>query len=148
MIHKTGDMFTTDASAIGHGVNCAGIMGAGIAKAMREKFPHNYENYRAACKAGQLKPGGVQVNQENGLYIVNMASQNKPGRDARYDWLFSSALAAAEGAVRNGIDRVAIPEVGCGIGGLKWNNVAHILGTIEWIVMENGNFDWEVWHYV
>lgn len=145
MIDQTGDMFTSTARAYGHGVNCAGVMGAGVAKTFREKFPHNYENYRAACLRKQLKPGTVHVNYENGIYILNMASQRTPGRDASYEWLFSSALAAAKGAVNVGIDRIAIPEIGSHIGGLEWEKSAVVLRTVETIVDEK--VQWEVWHY-
>jgi O-acetyl-ADP-ribose deacetylase (regulator of RNase III) len=150
MIHLTGDMFTSDAPALGHGVNCAGVMGAGVAKTFRELYPHNYENYRAACQRKQLKPGMVHVNQENGKYLLNMASQNMPGADASYEWLFAAALAAARGAVKVGVDRVAIPEIGSHIGGLTWVNVEAVLETVEFIVNPKNDslvFEWEVWHY-
>lgn len=149
MIELSGNLFDSTAPALGQGVNCAGLMGAGIAKTFRELYPHNYENYRAACLAGQLKPGGVHVNYEKGVYLVNMASQNTPGRDASYPWLFESALRAAEGAVKNGLASIAIPEIGCGIGGLQWKYASLLLESIEEIV--NGDdapvFNWEVWHY-
>lgn len=150
MIEKTGDMFTSDAPALGHGVNCAGVMGAGVAKTFREKYPHNYENYRAACLRKQLKPGQVHVNFENGVYILNMATQNMPGADATYPRIFEAALKAAEGAVAKGITRVAIPEIGSHIGGLEWEAVKRVLKDVEFIVNFNNNgpaFDWEVWHY-
>lgn len=151
MIEKTGNLFDSTAPALGQGVNCAGLMGAGIAKTFRELYPHNYENYRAACLAGQLLPGSLIVNREHGKYIVNMASQNKPGRDARYHWLFESTLTAAQQAVDNGIRSIAIPEIGCGIGGLEWEHVKKILELTEDIVHGPGTtaeiFYWEVWHY-
>lgn len=145
MIEKHGDLFTSDSQAIGHGVNCAGVMGAGIAKTFKVKYPNNFENYRSACNVGSLRPGGVMVNIENGKHIFNIASQNMPGQDASYPWLFESALKAATGAVSRGLDRIAIPEIGCGIGGLKWNYVEKILWTTEDIA--GNDFKWEVWHY-
>lgn len=143
MIIRRGNMFDTELEAIGHGVNCAGVMGAGVAKKIRELYPHNYENYRAACQRKQLKPGGVHVNREYDTYIVNMASQNMPGADASYPWLFESALNGANGAVKRGLDSIAIPMIGCGIGGLEWFKAAAVLEAVEAIV-EN-DFEWEVW---
>ena len=49
----------------------------------------------------------------------------------------------ADDAVRRGFDRVAIPLIGCGIGGLVWSAVEPVLTA-----MENPNridFQWEVW---
>jgi O-acetyl-ADP-ribose deacetylase (regulator of RNase III) len=149
MIEKTGDMFTSDAPALGHGVNCAGVMGAGVAKTFRERYPHNYVNYRAACQSGALRPGMVHVNREKSVYIINMATQDMPGADATYPRVFEAALNAAQGAVTKGVNRVAIPEIGCGIGGLDWVAVKAVLKDVEFIVnYENdSDFQWEVWHY-
>lgn len=147
MIYKSGSLFLTDASAIGHGVNCAGVMSSGIAKQFKLSYPKNFENYAAACNNGLLKPGDYQASFENGKYIVNMASQELPGVSAKYEWLFSSTLRTAEWAVDMGLDRVAIPHVGCGIGGLNWFRAVELLKSVEHIVRETRkqDFDWEVW---
>jgi len=140
---KRGDLFTTELRAIGHGVNCSGVMGAGIAKPIKEKYPNNFSNYEAACRGGFLAPGETMVVVEDGMSIFNIASQSRPGRFARYDWLFSAALDAAEQAVGMGIDSIAIPMIGCGIGGLEWPKVSHCLETVEAII--DNDFEWEVW---
>lgn len=154
MKERHGDLFTTKARLIGHGVNCKGVMGAGIAKAFREKYPENYTEYREAVMCGKLIPGGyffypyVSPN----LGILNLASQNKPGADARYHWLFSSLFRAAEDVAISG-DKfkddfgtlIAIPEIGCGIGGLQWKKVAPLIENIESLVDHQVEF--EVWHY-
>lgn len=149
MIKRKGSLFDTETKTIGHGVNCAGVMGAGIAKPIKEMFPNNYANYKAACQGGFLVPGDTLVVVENDTTIFNMASQRRPGRDARYDWLFGAALDAAEKAVDMGLDTIAIPMIGCGIGGLKWVHVETILLTVETIVNDSDyrtdKFEWEVW---
>lgn len=149
MIERNGDIFTTDATYIGHGVNCMGLMGAGIAKTVREKFPKTYAEYNQLCKDGHLKPGGYFAYPENDKVIVNLASQNKPGADASYGWLFSSLYGFAglasqsERLERNG-NLIALPEIGCGIGGLEWDTVVKVLEAIEAIYPE---IEFEVWHY-
>lgn len=154
MIFKRGDLFTTELKAIGHGVNCSGVMGAGIAKPIKDKWPNNFKNYEAACRGGFLAPGYTMVVVEDGMSIFNMATQSRPGRFARYDWVFGAALDAAEQAVEMGLDSIAIPMIGCGIGGLKWENVKALLQTVEFIVNDgnvpqdggrNRGFNWEVW---
>jgi O-acetyl-ADP-ribose deacetylase (regulator of RNase III) len=155
MIEKTGDLFESDAVYLGHGVNVCGVMGAGIAKTFREKYPHNYTNYKAACEAGRLLPGGFMVVPErsvdrDGLVLItNLASQEKPGADASYNWLFGSLYSwASQAAEPNRLrlygGRIAIPEIGCGIGGLEWDKVKHIIETVEILYPE---ITFEVWHY-
>src|SRR6478735_7767242 len=127
MIERNGSIWETDAKIIGHGVNTQGLMGAGIAVQFKDKFPDNYHFYRDQCTAGHLKPGDFAGYLENEKIIMNFASQRNPGKDARYDWLFNSLFAGAAMWSNASEDLkgkygtvIAIPEIGCGIGGLKW----------------------------
>lgn len=145
MKFKTGDVFTTTQDYIGHGVNTQGAMGAGVAKAVRDKYPHAYDVYRSACFNGKLKPGGALGVFDGGKVIVNLASQEKTGADARYEWVFSSCLDAARILTHDGKKRVmAVPQIGAGIGGLEWPKVQRVLETVEFIYP---NLEFEVWEY-
>jgi O-acetyl-ADP-ribose deacetylase (regulator of RNase III) len=157
VIEKQGDVFTTDATYIGHGVNCVGVMGAGIAKTIRDRYPLVYREYKAVCDRGTFRPGDILVlpSRPNNLVkqttpdkmIVNLATQDKPGPDATYDSVFDSlfkfSVVAAQKINKYG-KIIAIPEIGCGIGGLEWDKVAKIVETVEYIVPE---IEYEVWHY-
>lgn len=148
MIEKHGDVFDTDAFWIGHGVNCRGVMGSGIAKTVRERFPLTYEAYKKVCMAENLRPGEVYGIYEHQKVILNIASQNEPGPDARYDWAFDGLLAAAKRVQTskwtNKPKKIAIPEIGCGIGGLQWPEMADLIRAVE--VLAPG-VEFEVWHY-
>lgn len=155
MMEQNGDLFTTDARYIAHGVNTMGFMGAGIAKAFRDKFPKNYERYRQNCSSEWLRPGGFMVTPEqmNGegrtFLVTNLASQHLPGANATYGLLAKSLLDFAGSASQTEKLRlyggiVAIPEIGCGIGGLEWRNVKKILKMVEGIYPD---IEFEVWHY-
>lgn len=144
MIKRRGDVFTTDAKAVGHGVNTVGVMGAGIAKTVRERFPDNYAKYRAACGFNALELGSCLMVKEHGTIIVNMATQGNPGPNATYDAVSKASIFAAERLMSRGIDTLAIPMIGCGIGGLEWPPVESILKTVEHFVP---GFQFEVWRY-
>lgn len=153
MIHKTGNLFDTDATYIGHGVNCQGDMSGGIAKVFRERYPYNYMRYKAVCKDGTLLPGSflpvIDGQGKDARVVVNLASQNQPGADATYSWLIASLYSVATYA--SDPDRmtdfgnvIAIPEIGCGIGGLEWDKVEFAIETVE---MLRPSVEFEVWHY-
>lgn len=133
MLLVTGDIFALESEALGHGVNCKGVMGAGVARGFRERFPAMHEAYRALCKGGELQPGGVFPWREeaSGLWVYNMASQNLPGPVARLSWLRGAAEATLEHASAQGVELVTIPLIGCGIGGLEWEDVAEVLEEVE-----------------
>jgi O-acetyl-ADP-ribose deacetylase (regulator of RNase III) len=63
IVYKTGDIFTSNAEILVNPVNCKGVMGAGLAKQFRERFPENYLEYKNYCKNGddegnRAVPGG------------------------------------------------------------------------------------------
>lgn len=142
MIIKHGDMFTTDAEAIGHGVNTQGLMGAGVAVLVRDKFPRTYLSYAEACQWSNLSPGGVHLTRENGIFVFNMATQQRPGAYAQLYLVEMASRIAVDRAFELDIDRIAIPQIGCGIGGLMWNQVELVLKASE-----RPGFEWEVWIY-
>jgi O-acetyl-ADP-ribose deacetylase (regulator of RNase III) len=152
MIHRNGSLFESDAGYLAHGVNCEGVMGAGIATLFRARFPYMYAQYKADCEAGIVKPGNYDVVRAdfNGreVMVVNLATQDKPGANASYEWLaeaivpFANRAMAPENVARHG-KVVAIPEIGCGIGGLEWPVVEEILIATEMLT----GIEFEVWHY-
>lgn len=154
MIERRGNIFTTDAGYIGHGVNCRGVMGAGIARQFRATFGEDYYNkYFLDCQMGVLEPGKVTTYETKlnhlDVTVFNLASQKVPGANAKYPWLFSSLYRAAVFAdtpnrIKTYAWTIAIPEIGCGIGGLEWRKVKRVINTVEYLVP---NIEFEVWHY-
>lgn len=150
---RTGDMFTSKAQVLVQGVNTKGVMGAGIAKQFREKFPDMYESYRIFCEKGWLNPGDVHTspNIEELPYfqrgkpefiIANIASQDLPGPNARLSWL-SIGLNSLFFNLSGWNYLVAIPQIGCGIGGLNWADVKPM-------IIDYANYydiDVELWTY-
>lgn len=146
MITKYGDIFTSDAKAIGHGVNCKGKMGAGIAKQFRSKFPKEYfEEYERVCLSGDLTPGKIHMWDSGTQMIYNIASQNELGRDAREAWLTSGLMEVAMETDSVGNNRVAIPAIGCGIGGLHLDALYRAINMAEQFVF--GRVQFELWLY-
>lgn len=135
LIEKTGDLFTASTAAIGHGVNCRGLMGAGIAKEFRRRWPDMYSEYRKLCEERLLKPGQIYpyrfaidpTEVPAPWFVINIASQEYPGPDASYEWLDSGICNALAYCRERGIVSLAIPRIGCGIGGLTWELVRDLL---------------------
>ena len=120
-----GDLFKSSAPAIGHGVNVDSLFGPGVAALVRSKFPEVYEEYGEAIRESDLKPGQVQAVlafREDGrpVYVLNMATQDRPGPYARVEWIESATRDAMQFCYESGYSRLAIPRLGCGIGGLSY----------------------------
>lgn len=133
--HRTGDLFTTTAPAIAHGVNTAGVMGAGIAVQFARRHPAIKDAYALACQNDALNPGDVfawKVAGANSKHdvIYNLASQDIPGPHARRDWLEASLDHAVSHAETAGIDRIALPRSGRGIGGLDQDEAEPVMARV------------------
>lgn len=140
--YVTGDLFAARkfVDAIAHGVNCRGVMGKGIAPLFKQRYPQMYDVYRQAClaEAGDGTPslsvGGFLPWQaepvtpgKDGLWIYNLATQDRPGRDARLDAIASSLTLALDHAAAHGVTSIAMPRLGAGIGGLGWTQVRQVI---------------------
>ncbi len=125
--YKSGDLLKEEADAIVNTVNCVGVMGRGIALQFKNAFPANYKAYEAACKKKAVVPGSMFVYYTGTLtpprFIINFPTKRH--------WRGKSSLKDIE----NGLDdlarvirereitSIAIPPLGCGLGGLDWPNV-------------------------
>lgn len=124
---KTGDILKEQAEALVNTVNCVGIMGRGIALQFKKAYPQNYKAYAAACKQHKVQPGEmfiVEISQlTNPKYIINFPTKRHWRGKSRIEDI-DAGLKALVSDVRNlGIQSIAIPPLGCGLGGLNWNTV-------------------------
>lgn len=138
-----GDMFAAEGvRAWAHGCNCAGAMGAGIAVEFKRRFPRMFDEYRQRCADGRFGLGDVFVWSEGDLTVYNLGTQEHWRKKAQL-----AALAKAVGrmvtlAEKGGIDRVALPQIGAGLGGLDWPRVRAVLkdagdaSRVELVVFE------------
>lgn len=82
-----GDLFTTSAEIICHGVNCQGSFGSGVAGQIAKHFPRVREAYLQKHNKSGWKLGDIQlVFSTDDLelpIIANIATQEKFGYDGQ-----------------------------------------------------------------
>jgi O-acetyl-ADP-ribose deacetylase (regulator of RNase III) len=127
---RHGDMLQLKRGILVHGCNARGAMGAGIAAAIKKRFPAAYKVYRSEYERVGLTLGTITFAEvEPELVIVNAVTQDDWRRPdpttilADYD-----AIEAAFIQVRTlAEDRrlsVHFPLIGCGLAGGKWEDVS------------------------
>ena len=132
MIELTqGDILAAPAEALVNTVNCVGVMGRGIALQFRKAFPENFQAYRTACERGEVRPGEMFVF-ETGLvtgprYIINFPTKRHWKGKSRLEDIEAGLPALVDEIRRRGIRAVAIPPLGCGLGGLDWRQVRPLI---------------------
>ena len=136
-----GDLFKAGLPALACGCNCSGSMRAGIAKEFRRRWPAMYSQYRARCRVGAFLPGDVLVWPGTPV-IYNLAVQLRPGPTASLGAIEISVARMLELAEADGLPAVGMPRIGCGRGGLRWDDVGPILdelaatSTVDLVVVE------------
>lgn len=134
-----GDILKADAEALVNTVNCVGISGRGIAAQFKKAFPENFRLYESAAKRGEVEPGRMFVvdigNLTNPRYIVNFPTKRHWRGNSRLEDIRSGLDALATEIRARGIRSIAVPPLGCGLGGLDWNDVrpmiAEALGNLS-----------------
>jgi len=123
----SGDILKQDAEAIINTVNCVGVMGRGIALQFKKEFSDNFAAYVAACKNGEVQPGRMFVFATGLLthprFIINFPTKRHWRGKSRMEDIESGLQALVEVIHQYNIRSVAIPPLGCGLGGLDWNAV-------------------------
>lgn len=130
-----GNLFANEfgAEALGHGCNCKGVMGAGIAVGFKERYPEMYEEYRRRCLASpsEFELGSVFFwRSESQPGVFNLATQLKPGKHAELHAVEQSLCQMGIMAEQLGIRSIAIPKIGCNLGGLQWEIVREIVTRV------------------
>lgn len=133
MIRYTqGNLLETDAEALVNTVNEVGVMGKGIALQVAETFPENAEEYRAAAKRGEVRVGHVLVTERDSFvgprWILHFPTKKHWRNRSRLEWIREGLTDLIRVLQEKGIRSVALPPLGCGAGGLRWEDVR---GEIE-----------------
>lgn len=132
MIHfTTGNIFNNDAEAIVNTVNCVGVMGKGLALQFKNMYPDNFKAYVAACHAGDVQPGHMFVHEKRQAtlprFIINFPTKRHWRDDSRINDIDAGLVDLVNVIRDRNIRSVAIPPLGCGLGGLDWNVVRHCI---------------------
>ncbi len=128
MIRYTqGNLLEAETEAQVNTVNTVGVMGKGIALMFKEAFPENFKHYAAACKAGEVEVGHVFVTERQELlgpkWVINFPTKRHWRHPSKMDWIVEGLKDLHKFITEKKIKSIAIPPLGSGHGGLKWEMV-------------------------
>ncbi len=122
-----GNLLKADVEALVNTVNCVGYMGKGIALQFKKAFPDNFKLYERACKAHDVYPGKMFIydtgNIWNPRYIINFPTKRHWRGKSKIEDIEKGLKALIQDVRRLNITSVAVPPLGCGLGGLEWDTV-------------------------
>lgn len=135
-----GNILDTHCKLIAHGVNCQGVMGSGVAKALYEKWPEVKEDYLAYVNnykttADALLGRVVPIKTTDNKIVYNCFTQQNYGYDGKQVYLSYEALHEVLLTLLICIENrneteIAIPKIGCGLAGGNWEKVKELIETV------------------
>lgn len=128
---ENGNLLAADVEALVNTVNCKGIMGKGVALQFKEAYPKYYEKYRVECETGKFQPGMVWPYETQQLlnprYIINFATKGHWKGNSKLEYIYRGLPTLVDLVKQKQIKSIAIPALGCGYGGLNWNEVRPLI---------------------
>ncbi len=120
-----GNLLEAKVDALVNTVNTVGVMGKGVALMFKEAFPGNFKDYEAACKKKAVKVGKMFVTKRliSPRWIINFPTKEHWRGDSKLEWIESGLEDLKRVITENGIKSIAIPPLGSGNGGLRWEDV-------------------------
>jgi O-acetyl-ADP-ribose deacetylase (regulator of RNase III) len=123
----SGDLFASKAQTLVNTVNCAGVMGKGVALAFKKRYPNMYEEYRRQCEQGEIRPGVLKLFKDTHPWVLNFPTKRHWRARSRLDDIEAGLKVLRENYKDWGVTSLAMPALGCGHGGLDWSDVRPLI---------------------
>lgn len=128
MVVKIGNLFDSNAKTLVNTVNCVGVMGKGIAKEFKTKYPPMYDDYEQRCKNKKVEPGKPYLyTDQAGTSILNFPTKDHWRSPSKLSYIISGLDWFVNNYHELGVTSIAFPPLGCGNGGLKWEVVGPLM---------------------
>ena len=126
--YTTVDLFASAAQTLVVPVNTEGVMGAGVALEFRRRYPEMFRRYAEHCKAGRLTVGSLYLwrgsdRRGSNRWVLCLPTKQEWRNPSRLEWVECGLRKLADSYAARGITSVALPQLGCGRGGLAWDDV-------------------------
>lgn len=132
--YAKGNLLDAESGVILHGCNAQGVMGSGVARYVREKYPEAYAKYNKYCKQNAYSKTLVGSTimykvPDKELWVANAITQFAFGADGtRY--VSYSAIEDVFRFVDNNFgsyQTLHIPKIGAGLGGGDWDTISSLI---------------------
>lgn len=139
-------MFFSQMHTLTISVNTVGVMGKGLASRAKYQFPDVYVYYQDLCRQKTLQMGRPYLYKREGYLDNELADEPNSLLNANSNkwfllfptknhWKQGSDIKGIEQGLewlqnnyqRHGVRSLAVPALGCGLGGLKWEDVGPLM---------------------
>lgn len=124
-----GDLLSADVDALVNPVNTRGVMGKGLALQFKRAFPEAFRAYAQACRRGEVVVGRVHVVAREGAprYLIHFPTKVHWRQPSLLSYVREGLVDLVTQVRTRAIGSIAIPPLGCGLGGLDWREVRPLI---------------------
>lgn len=108
-------------------VNTVGVMGKGLAHAFRERHPKMFRSYKDICDRGLLDIGKLWLWRGDVQWVLNFPTKKHWKYPSKIEYIEAGLNKFVAQYESQGIREISFPRLGCGNGGLEWNEVRPVM---------------------
>jgi O-acetyl-ADP-ribose deacetylase (regulator of RNase III) len=127
LIYRRTSLLESSAQTLVNTVNCVGVMGKGLAQAFKDREPDMFSAYKKVCEQGLLEPGKLWLWRGADSWTLNFPTKKHWRNPSKLDWVESGLKKFAAAYEAQGIKEISFPRLGCGNGGLDWEDVRPLM---------------------
>ncbi|WP_297112821.1 macro domain-containing protein [uncultured Devosia sp.] len=120
-------VFDSPAQTLVNTVNTVGVMGKGIAKEFKERYPTMFREYKKLCDENQLRVGNLHLWRTDNRWVLNFPTKTTWRQPSRLEYITSGLEKFVASYARLGITSISFPPLGCGNGNLNWADVRPVM---------------------
>lgn len=127
IIYVRTNLFESNAQVLVNTVNTVGVMGKGLAKEFKRLYPDMFERYQRSCEEGKLDIGNLHFYKTPNKWVMNFPTKKSWRSASRLDYIEAGLKKFVAEYENLGITSIAFPLLGCGNGGLEWEEVKPLM---------------------
>ncbi|WP_081008648.1 macro domain-containing protein [Xanthomonas arboricola] len=113
----------SDAQTVVNTVNTVGVMGKGLAAEYRRLYPEMFERYREICSNQLLEIGKLWLWKGPTQWVLNFPTKTHWRQPSKIAYVEAGLKKFSQTFEERGVTEVAFPRLGCGNGGLDWDEI-------------------------
>ena len=126
--YTKGNILNSKAQTLTCTVNCVGVMGKGLALEFKKWFPGLDKAYKTACETKDLRIGRPWVFKvTEAKQVLCFPTKDHWRNPSTYEYVTKGLGALREYHAAWQVYSLAVPPLGCGLGGLEWTRVKPII---------------------
>jgi O-acetyl-ADP-ribose deacetylase (regulator of RNase III) len=120
-------LFDSPAQTLVNTVNTVGVMGKGVARTFRERYPAMFAEYRKLCDRSALVIGSLHLWKGDDRWVLNFPTKTTWRLPSRLEYIEKGLETFVNNYENMGIVSASFPPLGCGNGNLNWADVKPLI---------------------